>query len=141
MKMLFTLSIAVLFQVSPDGWDLFSTVKFSPKLIKELNDYYLIPAFNSKIRFYEGKELTLEGYYMPLDLGDRNTIVISRNPYAQCFFCGGAGPESVAEITFASKPPKFKMDQIVRVSGILKLNDADIEHMNFMLTEAKLEAK
>jgi hypothetical protein len=141
MKMLFALSMAVLFQVSPEGWDLFSTVKFSPKLIKELNDYYLIPAFNSRIRFYEGKELTLEGYYMPLDLGNRNTIVISRNPYAQCFFCGGAGPESVAEITFASKPPKFKMDQIVRVSGILKLNDTDIEHMNFMLTEAKLETR
>jgi hypothetical protein len=116
-------------------------VKFSPKLIKELNDYYLVPVFNSKIRFYEGKELTLEGYYMPLDLGNRNTIVISRNPYAQCFFCGGAGPESVAEITFASRPPKFKMDQIVRVSGILKLNDSDIEHMNFMLTEAKLETR
>jgi hypothetical protein len=133
--------MAVLFQVSPDGWNLFSTVKFSPKLIKELNDYYLIPAFNSKIRFYEGKELTLEGYYMPLDLSNRNTIVISRNPYAQCFFCGGAGPESVAEITFASRPPKFKMDQIVRVSGILKLNDTDIEHMNFMLTDAKLETR
>jgi hypothetical protein len=141
MKMLFALSMAVLFQVSPDGWNLFSTVKFSPKLIKELNDYYLIPAFNSKIRFYEGKELTLEGYYMPLDLSNRNTIVISRNPYAQCFFCGGAGPESVAEITFASRPPKFKMDQIVRVSGILKLNDTDIEHMNFMLTDAKLETR
>jgi hypothetical protein len=141
MKMLLALCMPVLLQVSPDGWDLFSTVKFSPKLIKEVNDYYLIPVFHSKIRSYEGKELTLEGYYMPLDLGNSNTIVISRNPYAQCFFCGGAGPESVAEITFASKPPRFKMDQVVRVSGILKLNDTDIEHMNFMLKEAKLKTK
>lgn len=83
----------------------------------------------------------MEGYYMPLDLENNYTIVLSRNPYAQCFFCGGAGPESVIEVNFSAKPPKFKMDQIVRVTGVLKLNDKDIEHMNFILTDATLEKR
>lgn len=132
---------SVLTQPSSDGWDLFAKVKFSPQLVKEVNEYFLIPVFDSRIRFYEGKEMTLEGYYMPLDLENGHTIVLSKNPYAQCFFCGGAGPESVAEISFSNRPPKFKVDQIVRVTGILKLNDKDINHMNFILTDAKREKR
>jgi hypothetical protein len=131
----------VLAQPSSVGWDLFAKVKFSPQLVKEVNEYFLIPVFDPRIKFYEGKEMTLEGYYMPLDLENGHTIVLSKNPYAQCFFCGGAGPESVAEISFLTRPPKFKVDQIVRVTGTLKLNDKDIDHMNFILTDAKLEKR
>lgn len=126
-------------QPSGAGWDLFAKVKFTPQLIKEVNEYFLVPTFDSKIRDYEGKEFSLEGYFIPMDLGDRNTIVLSKNPYAQCFFCGGAGPESVAEVIFASRPPKFKMDQIVSVTGTLRLNQKDITHMNFILEKARLK--
>lgn len=128
-------------QPSGEGWDIFAKVKFTPQLIKELDEYYLVPFLDSRIRYYEGKEFELEGYYIPLDLEEKNTVVISRSPYAQCFFCGGAGPESVAEVHFATKPPRFKPDQIIRVSGVLKLNATDIEHMNFILLNAKLEKK
>ncbi len=55
-----------------------------------------------------------------------------------CFFCGGASPASVAEIYFKVKPPRFKADQIIAVRGILKLNDSDIDHMNFILNDAEL---
>lgn len=135
------LFFSVLTQPSSNGWDVFAKVKFSPQFVKEVNEYFLIPVFDSRIKFYEGKEMTLEGYYMPLELESQHTIVLSKNPYAQCFFCGGAGPVSVAEILFSEKPPKFKVDQIIRVSGTLKLNNKDVEHMNFILKDAKLEAR
>jgi uncharacterized membrane protein YcgQ (UPF0703/DUF1980 family) len=126
-------------QPSTDGWDIFAKVKFTEKFFKDLNEYYMVPFLDSRIKFYEGKEITLEGYFLPYDLSDKNSVVISRNPFAACFFCGGAGPESVAEIVFSSKPPRFKADQIITITGILKLNDSDINHMNFILENAKLE--
>jgi hypothetical protein len=141
MKALFTIFLiaGVLTQPSANGWDIFAKVKFTPQLVKEVNEYFLIPFFDSRIKFYEGKEMALEGYFIPMDLESTNTIILSKNPYSQCFFCGGAGPESVAEIIFISKPPKFKADQIIKVTGTLKLNEKDINHMNFILENARLE--
>lgn len=141
MKLLISLLISTIVTTQPsrEGWDIFAKVKFTPQLVKEVNEYYLIPFLDSRIRYYEGKELTLEGYYIPMDLEQPRTIILSKYPYAQCFFCGGAGPESISEIVFVSKPPKFKVDQLIRVSGTLKLNDKDINHLNFILENARLE--
>ncbi len=122
---------------SPDGWTEFARVKFTSKFFKELNEYFLVPFLDSRIKALEGKEITLEGHYMPMDMEDNRVIIISKYPYSQCFFCGGAGPESVAEIIFSTKAPRFKADQIVAVTGTLKLNDRDINHMNFILENAK----
>jgi hypothetical protein len=128
-------------QPSSAGWDMFAKVKFTPQVVKEFNEYFLFPSFDSQIKSHEGKEMTLEGYYIPMEIEDGKTIILSRNPYAQCFFCGGAGPESVSEIVFAAKAPKFKADQIIKVSGILRLNSKDVNHMNFILENAKIESR
>lgn len=120
----------------PDGWELFGSVKFSRKEIaKEL---YLVPFFDSKIRGWEGKEITLEGFYIPMDLVDKQTIIISKVANASCFFCGASGPETVAEVQLLNKRPKMKVDQVIRVKGTLKLNDNDVDHMNFILESAEL---
>lgn len=78
----------------------------------------------------------MRGHYIPFDLVTRNAVVISKHPYAACFFCGGAGPESVVEVVFKVKKAKFKMDQVVTVKGKLKLNDSDVDRMTFILQEA-----
>jgi hypothetical protein len=124
-----------------DSWNIFAKVKFTSQLMKEVNEYFLVPIFDSRIRDYEGKEMTLQGYCIPMDINNGYTVVLSKVSYAQCFFCGGAGPESVAEILFDSKPPRLKLDQIITVTGTLKLNNNDINHMNFILEHAKLESK
>lgn len=121
-----------------NGWLIFEKVKYTEKFYKEVNEYYLTPFFDTKIRVYENQEIVLKGHFIPLDLEEKNVIILSKYPYSACFFCGGAGPESVAEIRFREKPPKFKADQIIQVSGKLKLNDRDINHMNFILTDASV---
>jgi hypothetical protein len=73
-----------------------------------------------------------------MDLDDNRGIILSKVPYSACFFCGGAGPESVVEVYFTDKHPRFKADQVIKVTGILRLNDTDITHMNFILTGATL---
>jgi hypothetical protein len=122
-----------------EGWDIFARVKFTEQAIR--NEYYLVPFLDTRIKSYEGKVVSLKGYYLPMDLDDERTIILSKNPYSMCFFCGGAGPESVAEIIFSSKRPKLKADQIITVSGKLKLNARDVEHMNFILEDATLKTQ
>lgn len=121
-----------------DGWAILAKVKFTEKLIKPQDEYYLVPFFDSKIRAYSGKAFMLKGHYLPMDLDDKHTIILSRVPFSMCFFCGGAGPESVAEVHFVNKPPRLKPDQVITVKGILRLNDSDINHMNFILEDAAI---
>lgn len=142
MKLLAGILLARLVLFLPpgdEGWDIFARVKFTEQAIR--NEYYLVPFLDTRIKSYEGKVVSLKGYYLPMDLDDERTIILSKNPYSMCFFCGGAGPESVAEIIFSSKRPRLKPDQIITVTGKLKLNAADVEHMNFILENATLKTQ
>lgn len=125
---------------SSDGWTVFARVKFKSTFFKEINEYFLVPTFSAELNTLVGKDFTLKGHYIPFDL-PANTIILSKNPFASCFFCGGAGPESVAEINFKNKRPKLKVDQVIEVKGILRLNGTDINDMNFILDEAELLIK
>ena len=120
-----------------EGWYLFARTKFVSTYFKEYDEYFLVPQFDSNLRQLVGSDIILKGYHIPLGLQD-NSLVISKNPYAACFFCGGAGPETVAEINLKSKRPKLKADQIITVKGKLRLNDKDTEHMNFILDDAEI---
>jgi hypothetical protein len=142
MKLLAGVLLARLILFLPpveEGWNIFARVKFTEQLIR--NEYYLVPFLDTRIKSYEGKVVSLKGYYLPMDLANERTIILSKNPYSMCFFCGGAGPESVAEIIFAAKVPKLKPDQIITVTGKLKLNAFDVEHMNFILEDAILKTR
>jgi hypothetical protein len=78
---------------------------------------------------------------MPIDVEGNAYIILSKFPYSQCFFCGGAGPETIAEVYFKIKLSKFEADQFIRVKGKVKLNETDLEHGNFILTDAILVEK
>ena len=119
------------------GWESFEGVKFESQYDERIDDYQLLPEFSDEILAKEGTVIELTGYYVPFDLED-GAVILSRYPYAQCFFCGNAGPESVAEVYFKQQQGKFLPDQLLSVSGILKLNTNDADHLNFILEEAEL---
>ncbi len=124
-----------------DGWILFAKTKFEAKYNEKAAEYFLYPVFAPELNAQVGKEITLEGYYMPIDVEGDAYIILSKFPYSQCFFCGGAGPESIAEVTFKVKHEKFTMDQFIRIKGILKLNEGNIDHGNFIVESATLISK
>jgi hypothetical protein len=129
----------VLLQSGLVGWTDLSGVSYKWTYSAELGQKVELPIFGTKVQQLEGKEIVLSGYYLPIDMDDPYTIVISKNPYASCFFCGSdSGPESVAEIKFAQRPPRFGVDQVVRIKGKLKLNATDYDHMIFILLDAQL---
>ncbi len=123
----------------PNGWKTFAQVKFEPKYYEDVDMYVLTPKFTADIKYYLNKEFVLKGYVLPL-ADDTPFVILSKFPYSQCFFCGGAGPESVAAIYFKdkSKPNKFKMDQVITVKGKLTLNDSNLDELNFILKDAQI---
>jgi hypothetical protein len=145
MKKLLTVSLFIMFTgaafAQADGWVLFAKTKFEAKYNEKAAEYFLYPVFAPELNAQVGKEITLEGYYMPIDVEGDAYIILSKFPYSQCFFCGGAGPESIAEVTFKVKQEKFTMDQFIRIKGILKLNEGNIDHGNFMVESATLISK
>ncbi len=119
----------------PEGWEIFEKVTFEAKYFEEADAYFEVPIFNDELVALQGTTVTLSGYYIPLILD--SAAIISSLPFSSCFFCGGAGPETVVEVQLKQLPKNLQPDTFLKVQGKLKLNDSDINHMNFILQEAE----
>jgi len=128
----------LLAQTKFDAWHEFAKTKFEPKYHEKIGEYLFHPTFAPELKALEGKEISIEGFFVPFAPEDGNYIIISKFPMSQCFFCGGGGPESIAEVTFKGTPAKFKVDDLITVKGKLKLNTSDLDHVNFILLDAVL---
>src|SRR5262245_57681947 len=96
-----------------DTWAAFAKTKFEPKYYEKLGEYLFYPNFTAELKALEGKEVTIQGYYIPFAPDDSEYVILSKFPQSQCFFCGGGGPESIVEINFAKNPSKFQVDDLV----------------------------
>jgi hypothetical protein len=113
-------------------WDLLATTTIKQGHDSFLNEAIDLPIFSEQLRKWNGKEITLEGYIIPLQQGgSQGYFVLSRFPYQSCFFCGAAGPETVVEV-YSSRKVQFT-DERVHVQGILELNENDPLHLFFLL--------
>ena len=119
------------------SWDILSDVTFEEQYLEESDTYWLIPSFGDFIKLYEKQEVTIEGYLIVIDI-DENFFVLSKYPYSACFFCGAAGPDSIVELQLDQKLRGVQTDQKVRVRGRLSLNKSDINHFNYILTQASV---
>lgn len=128
-------------QSKPDAWNEFAKTKFEPKYYEKLGEYLFYPKFPDVLKAMEGKEITVQGFYVPFAPEGGDYIIISKYPMSQCFFCGGGGPESIAEVFFTKSPGKFQVDDLITIKGKLKLNADDVDHVNFILTDAVLVSR
>jgi hypothetical protein len=118
-------------------WETLRDVTFKKKWSAEESMFILYPTFGQKVAGLKDKEIILTGYMIPVDV-DANVYVLSANPYSSCFFCGGAGPESVVQIKFKKSTKRFNTDDRITVKGTLKLNADDINELNYILTNCDL---
>ena len=138
MQLLISISLLIATSLQVSGWEAFEQTRFKWEYQEEIGFQVEIPIFDKKVKELEGKEITLTGHYLPMDI-DGNRIIISKLPYASCFFCGGGvGQESVAEVSFKTVQRPFRMDELLTVRGRLRLNEDDFDHMVFMLEDAKV---
>jgi hypothetical protein len=116
-------------------WHTLQDVTFSKKYVQELDVYFWQPKFGPTVKAMEGKDVYITGYVIPVDY-DENFYVISRWPYANCYFCGGGGPESVCDLRFNTKTRAYQTDERLTFKGKLKLNANDVYQMNYILEGA-----
>ncbi|MFT6872593.1 MAG: hypothetical protein ACJAVN_001604 [Roseivirga sp.] len=118
-------------------WKVLSKVQIEKRFDELLNYEIDFPTFSDEVKALNGKEIVLEGWIIPLDeLRGENYFVLSALPFANCFFCGGAGPETVLEV-FSEKNIKFT-EKRIKVKGILNINADDPLKLMYILQKAEL---
>lgn len=121
------------------GWKDLEDVSYAYEYEAGLNLWYGKPTFGASVKALEGQEVVIKGYVIPLELSGGNYI-LSAYPYQACFFCGGAGQETVMELQFKSNKTRYKLDQQGTFIGTLRLNDDELE-VSYILEDAKLYKK
>ena len=117
-------------------WQRLSDVEFKDVFLEELQAYYWKPTFGPEVISAEGENFFITGYVIPVDT-DEDFYVLSRYPFANCFFCGGAGPETVVDLQIPNKAPReYVTDERLTFAGTLKLNADDIYQMNYIIKDA-----
>ena len=118
-------------------WKTLSKITYVKKMDEIMGFKVDLPVFAEDVKSLSGKRVELTGYIIPVEgYKSHKEFVFSAFPYNMCFFCGGAGPETVLEV-YATEPVQYSAKQI-KLSGILNLNDSDINRLMYSLTDAKL---
>lgn len=95
------------------------------------------PIFSDEVVALDSTEVTIEGWMIPLEeLRGKSYFVLSALPFANCFFCGGAGPDTVMEV-FTDEVIRFT-EKRIKVKGRLTINGDDPLRLMYILTEAEL---
>ncbi|MFB0906671.1 MAG: hypothetical protein ACI9V1_001874 [Spirosomataceae bacterium] len=116
-------------------WQDLSDVEFNREFVPSEKNYFYIPKFGKSVLALNGKTVQLSGYFIPFN---EELAVISASPMASCFFCGAAGPETMAEIQFVKKPKRYKTDQRLTIRGTFRTNKDDFNHLNYILKNAEV---
>ena len=99
-------------------WKTLGKITFKKQFDEVLGLKIDVPVFNKEVKSLDGKEVTVKGYIIPTDgYKSQKEFVFSAFPYNMCFFCGGAGPETVMEVA-TKKPIEFTSEPIY-LKGIL----------------------
>ncbi len=93
-----------------------------------------VPQFSKGITGLDKKEVKLQGFMMPLDMGEKQKrfLLVALPP--SCAFCLPGGPEQMVEVV-AKTPVKYGFDPII-LSGKLAVLTDDPMGLYYRLTDA-----
>lgn len=143
---IFSISTSVFSQVSEEStvvtkekslWKTLAKITYKKEYDEFLGFKIDKPVFAEDVRAIEDTEVTVKGYIIPVEgYKSHKEFIFSAYPYNMCFFCGGAGPETVMEVE-SSEPVEYTAEQVV-LKGKLKLNPDDINRLMYLLVDAKI---
>ncbi|WP_299458533.1 hypothetical protein [uncultured Microscilla sp.] len=121
-----------------DIWRTLMKITWVKKYNPQYNDQILYPKFNKTTLSLDKKMITVSGYLIPTEMydGGGKFWVLSALPFKSCYFCGGAGPESVMEVYTQRKRTTFDSGKVT-FRGRLQLNPDNPDHLIYILKEAK----
>lgn len=113
-------------------WKLLGQIDF----VKKKNPHYgevMYPMINGTLKALQGKKIKATGFIVPID---SKSYALSKNVFAQCFFCGNAGPETIMGIKFKGATPRLKTDTYVTMEGTFRYNADDIDDWIYHIENA-----
>jgi hypothetical protein len=122
-----------LFKPLPDrndvvSWKLLSQVE----LVKQKDRY--VPQFGKDVAALDQKEVKVQGFIMPLQLGDKQSHFVLTAMPQTCAFCLPGGPESMVEVK-SKVPVKYTFEPVVLTGKLSVLKD-DPTGVFYRLTDA-----
>ncbi len=131
-----TFNISLAQKSNENAWMTLSRITFKKQYDEMMGFKVDVPVFSKQIRALEGKEVVIKGYIIPVEgYKSHKEFVFSAFPYNMCFFCGGAGPESVMDV-YANEEIKYTTESIT-LKGKLELNDSDINRLMYTLIDVE----
>lgn len=133
------LLIASLTQVNAQEstWKTLAKITYTKQYDELMGFKVDVPVFSEDIKALEGKEVEVKGYIIPVEgYKSHKEFIFSAFPYTMCFFCGGAGPETVMDV-FAKNPVEYSAEQIT-LRGRLELNATDINRLMYAIHDAEI---
>jgi uncharacterized protein len=111
------------------SWKLLSQVE----LVKQKDRY--VPQFSSGVAALDKKDVKLQGFMMPLEMGDQQSHFVLAAMPTTCAFCLPGGPESLVEVKM-KKPVKYTFDALV-VTGKMSVLKDDPSGIFYRITDAE----
>ncbi|MCC6725666.1 MAG: DUF3299 domain-containing protein [Saprospiraceae bacterium] len=134
---LFCVGFCLTAQAQENIWKTLGKVTYKKEYDEMLGFKVDVPIFGNEVQKLDGKEVTVKGYIIPVDgYKSHKEFVFSAYPYSMCFFCGGAGPETVMEVK-AKSPVPFTAD-VITIKGTLHLNSKDINKLMYSLSNVEM---
>jgi uncharacterized protein len=121
------------FKPLPDRNDVVSWKVLSQvELIKQKDRY--VPQFTAAVAALDKKEVKVQGFMMPLQMGDKQSHFVLTAMPQSCSFCLPGGPESMVEVK-SKTPVKYTFDPVVLTGKLAVLKD-DPTGVFYRLTDA-----
>ena len=122
------------FKPLPERKDVVSWKLLAQVELVKMKDRY-VPQFATGVSSLDQKQVKVQGFMMPLEMGDKQTHFVLAAMPQTCAFCMPGGPESMVEVKTRT-PVKYTFDAVV-VSGKLTVLKDDPTGIFYRLTEAE----
>jgi hypothetical protein len=121
------------FKPLPERQDVVSWKLLGQVELVKVKDRF-VPQFAAGVAALDKKEVKVQGFMMPLEMGDKQThFILSAMPQS-CAFCLPGGPEQLVEIK-SKTPVKYTFDPVVLTGKLAVLKD-DPTGVFYRLTDA-----
>ncbi|HMV89965.1 MAG TPA: hypothetical protein PKA40_10015, partial [Cyclobacteriaceae bacterium] len=68
-------TVSVFAQAKVDAWNEFAKTKYEPKYLEKIGEYQFYPTFTAEVKALAGKEVTIEGFYVPFAPEEGNYVI------------------------------------------------------------------
>jgi hypothetical protein len=110
------------------SWKLLSQVE----LVKQKDRY--VPQFAKDVAALDQKQVKVQGFIMPLQMGDKQSHFVLTAMPQTCAFCLPGGPESMVEVK-SKTPVKYTFEPVLLTGKLSVLKD-DPTGVFYRLTDA-----